>query len=276
MTIPVNRAMITSKAAAAASTKIDRFPSDLGSHGMLMVFNEYVFQQPTTRPLLDYRTSGSSAIQQSKGAVLLPIPNTLIDSTTLNVHRFDMADTPGYESMATAMIGEYALNLNGNMQDVGIAIKKLFGNNFYLGAVSQGLGVTLNPKASLLFKGVELREYSLNWVLAPTEEKESDTLKTIVDKIRANSLPDYRTDSFFTAAMFSYPSTVDIYLLGVDPGHYMRFKTAMIRNVSINYTPNGLSVLRGGKPSSIDLNISFQEMDIQTTKDYNGSSSSGT
>jgi hypothetical protein len=146
----------------------------------------------------------------------------------------------------------------------------LFGDNYLLGPISQGLGATLNPKASLLFSGVDLKDYSFQWTLAPTEQAESELLRRIVRRLKENALPSYSAETVATRVLLKYPSTVDIFLLGVDPNHFIRFKTAMIESVSVNYTPNGLSVLRGGKPAAVELSINLQEMDIHTADEQIG------
>ena len=278
MAIPVNRAMLASQAAATDASKIDQFPSNIGPHGMLLVFKDYKFQTSAKAPLLNLPTDGTNVVTASNGAVLLPIPNTLNDSTSMNITRFDMADTLGYASSAavSAYIGgtfqDYVSTKTNSVtaQDILATAQTIFGDNFYLGAAAQGIGAAINPKASLLFKGVDLKEYSFEWTLAPTDFDESETLRKIVRKIKSNALPSYRNESIYTVAMLDYPSTVDIFLLGVDPNHYIKFKTAMISDVTINYTSNGLSILKGGKPASVSLTIRLKEMDIHTANDYGG------
>ena len=153
------------------------------------------------------------------------------------------------------------------MDDALFIAKRLFGDNYLLGPISQGLGATLNPKASLLFSGVDLKDYSFQWTLAPTEQAESELLRRIVKRLKENALPSYSAETIATRVLLKYPSTVDIFLLGVNPSHFVRFKTAMIESVNVNYTPNGLSVLKGGKPAAIELSINLQEMDIHTAGD---------
>jgi len=296
MTTPVNRVMLASQAASTNRTKIDHFPAKIGTHGMLMVFNEYRFQNPTTRQLLRLPGNVGGVVSQSNGAVLLPIPNTLVDGNSVRISGEDLYNTFGAETAASAAAGAQeafraAGGGIGGLQAVGAAAgssiasafsqarvpgpqdalflaRRLFGDNFLLGPVSQGVGATINPKSSLVFEGVNLKNFNFEWVLAPTEKAESDLLRNIVRRLKSNSLPSYNPESAFTRAMLNYPSTVDIYMLGVDPSYYFLFKTAMIRNFNFNYTPNGLSMLRGGKPSAVNLSIELQEMDIHTANDY--------
>lgn len=281
MTVPVSRAMLASQAAASNRSTIERFPSDIGPHGILMMFKEYKFQAPMGRKLLDYRNN-SGPIEQASGSVLLPIPNTLTDRTSLDLTTYDMGGDFGYEAAAATAAyaaGTYESNPNSGWyirsNDILAMLKKVFGENFYLGAVTQGVGAALNPKSSLVFRGVDLKTYSFEWTLAPTSEDESELLRKIVRLLKANSLPGYTSQTVLSAAMLNYPATVDLFLLGVDPDHYVKFKTAMIRSVDVNYTPSGLSILRGGRPSHVTLSIIFQEMDIHTANDYGGGSVAG-
>lgn len=304
MTIPVGREMLASQLAATNSTKIDQFPANIGTHGMLMIFNEYVFERPGSRSLLRLPRQTVSTITQSKGAILLPIPNILQDRDSIRISQSDLVNTLFGETAATlpegaralvdavqsqgmmgaawngiagaaTSIGTSASNAYTSIMNNGVSspvstadalflAKKLFGDNYLLGPLSQGFGATLNPRASLLFEKVELKEYSFQWTLAPTEQAESDLIRNIVRRLKQNALPTYNAETIATRVLFNYPSTVDIYLLGVDPSHFVRFKTAMIESVLTNYTPNGLSLLKGGKPAAVELSINLKEMDIHT------------
>lgn len=287
MTIPVNRAILANRQTEARSTKIDYFPEKMGSHGMLLVFNRYEFIRPGDRPLLKFDARVESSIKQSNGAILLPLPNTLTDSTGLMLRTENLVDTLGAETAARAAanmsdqgiidaMGQGLKDLFASAtgqtdvtpRDAMYIAKRLFGDNFLLGPAGQGTGLTLNPKSSLVFQGVNLKEFQFDWELAPSEEKESLAIRNIIRKLKMNSLPTYNPESSFTISMLRYPSTVDIYMLGVDPGYFFYFKTAMINHISTNFTPHGLSIVRGGRPASVGLSISLREMDIHTANDY--------
>jgi hypothetical protein len=138
----------------------------------------------------------------------------------------------------------------------------------------RALGSTINPKASLAFEGVELKQHSFNWTLIPKNQDDSERIKAIVETLKRNSLPTYQT---FAGTGFKaylrYPSIVDMYLLGVNPNYFVKFKSAMIRSVNVEYGSTGLvSVLKGGKPGNVSLNIELMELDIHTAEDYGGTS----
>jgi len=71
-------------------------------------------------------------------------------------------------------------------------------------------------------------------------------------------------------AFLEYPAVVELSLLGVQEKHFVRFKRAMIDNVTVDYTGGGslVSIIKGGVPASVTLSVSFKELTIQTANDY--------
>lgn len=290
MSVPVGRAMLASQKKTGGSTDIIAFPSHQGAHGMMLMFNDYTFISPGERTLINVPAESATRISP-RGAILLPIPVALIDNNSLRVRGTDLAGVIGSELVASATAeakaqgaslgllgtaisapfqaaGALAVNTftNGPWQDAAQLIMTTMGN---IGqAISIGGGIALNPRAALLFDGIDLKEYAFEWTLVPKTPEESILIRNLIQKLKQNALPSYATNGTFARAMLNYPATVDISLLGVDPDHYFRFKTAMIKNVNVNYTPNGLSILRGGKPSAVNISISLIEMDIHTAEDY--------
>jgi len=63
---------------------------------------------------------------------------------------------------------------------------------------------------------------------------------------------------------------VDIYFFGIDSDYFIRFKTCMVQSATFNYTPQGLAVMKGGKPAAVSLSLQLMETDIHTAEDYNG------
>jgi hypothetical protein len=131
-----------------------------------------------------------------------------------------------------------------------------------------GTGTFINPKIALSFEGVELKHHDFTWTLAPKSNDESISLQRIIQTIKKNILPSYVQGSLTTRAMFKYPSTVDIFFVGVDPNFFYYFKPAMISTFNVNYTPNSVSILKGGRPAAIQMNMSLIETDIHTAEDY--------
>jgi hypothetical protein len=139
-------------------------------------------------------------------------------------------------------------------------------------SVDAGTGTYINPKAALTFEGVEMKRHSMDWMLSPKSPAESIVMQKIIQTIKKKILPTYITGEISNRTMFRYPSLVDIFLVGLDQEYYFYYKSSMIENFSIDYSPSGMSVLKGGKPSSARLQIQFTETDIHTAEDYGAES----
>jgi hypothetical protein len=55
--------------------------------------------------------------------------------------------------------------------------------------------------------------------------------------------------------------------------HTRKFKRCVITNLSVNYTPNGLSFLAGKKgdqphPAAVLLSVTFKEIEVWLANDY--------
>jgi hypothetical protein len=135
-------------------------------------------------------------------------------------------------------------------------------------AVDLGTGTMLNPKASLSFEGMELKNHSFDWTLYPKSDRESNLIRDITQTIKRNVLPRYVEGEVAKRALFRYPSTVDLLFVGLDSDYYYYFKTSMVRSFNVNYAPNGVSVIKGNRPSSVQIQLSLVESDIHTAEDY--------
>lgn len=140
--------------------------------------------------------------------------------------------------------------------------------------LGQGGGFIANPQQSLAFTGVDLKNYSFEWDFFPSNKDDSEQIKKIIQILKHHSLPGVSNAGVADVrglgrAFLTYPSVVIINLLGVDESHFVRFKPAMLTNVTVNYGNNGMiSILKGGKPSALTLSLSFTEMNIHTREDY--------
>lgn len=280
-----------------------RFPiHNQGAHRMLMIFSSYKYVAPGQRGLNKLGNTGRSNITgptpAGKTTIELPLPTNLEDSYNVRVQGYDAELTGALVAGAASQFagagdlsaGNIATALGGALSGTGLDPESLLSpdmgdisrNVAFLGrrnlpsnlgrAVDTGLGNTINPKTSLYFDGVNLKQLTFTWNLAPQDARESDVIRDITNTIKRNMLPSYGTAIGFTQALLNYPSTVDIFLLGVDQQYYMYFKTCMIQGFNVNYTPNGLAIVKGGKPAIVGLSMTLVEADIHTAEDYGGSS----
>lgn len=130
-------------------------------------------------------------------------------------------------------------------------------------------GTIVNPKETLAFDGVDLKTHSFNWELFPQEQRDSDVIRRIVQRIKKHSLPGVENFAGLERVLLSYPSTVDIFLIGVNQEYFVKFKTCMITSFSVDYGATGtVPIMKGGKPGNVNLSIELSELEIHTSNDY--------
>jgi len=149
-------------------------------------------------------------------------------------------------------------------------------------------GTAINPNETLAFEGVDLKSYTFSWDLFPSNKSDSDQILQITRLLKRELLPRFSSGGLTDLGPFAtegisvdriflkYPSVVIINLLGVDPLSWMRFKPAMLTNVSVDYAGGGtMGIVAGGRPAGVNLSLSFTELSIHTAEDYDFSSYMG-
>lgn len=277
-----------------------QFPAKLGSHAMLMVFKKYQYQRPGTRAL-NKVGAGTFSTQNLAGqdSILLPLPANIEDTYSVRVQGADIgiggAEIASLASAAgTADIATTLGAVGQPIKDLGNLLSKLYSgdestaakaavdaaflarraaDSTFAGAsraIDVGLGNAINPKAALYFDGMTLKQPTFNWTLAPTNSSESDTIRDISNTIKRNILPTYGSAGGLARALLNYPSMVDIYFLGIDQSYFAFYKTCMVQTFNTNFTPQGLAVVKGGRPAMVTMNMGLIEADIHTSEDYGG------
>jgi len=266
-----------------------------------------------------WRTAANRRAQESESFILeLPIPKTLTDSTGVSISSFErsfieeflvtnaIAATEDFVGTAKKLgnaIASTAGSLFGGGGDDsfggvfseanGKVFKRLIGTlgTSVLGGLGIGeksigaaLGSVTNPLTTLHFSGVELRSFSFNWQVYPSNPQEANDIRDIVKKVKSKILPkvqalvpsnaDENTRSVVASSLakayLEYPSVVYINLLGVNEDHFPRFKPCMCTGIDVNYAEGGsiLTIAEGGVPMGMNISMTFMELEIQTAEDY--------
>jgi hypothetical protein len=270
-----------------------RFPQDLGPHAMILNFKDYTY--------------GGGSIQNSvtTGSIALPLPKALQDMYSPNIQDAQL----GIAGAATADIASALINgpnagkinINDIMQQNGnfgaVASNAAAAMRYFtragLGSIAPDVGMgidaatgtAVNPQQTIIFDGVSLKSFTFEWSFSPKNAAESETLRKIINTIRAASLPAYaspfgaapNTGTSISRGLLKYPKMVDILLVGVDSSYFIQFKTGMITQLAVDYTPNGVAMYKGesgAKPTFVNITISMKEAAIHTRDDYTGAESS--
>ena len=289
-------------------SRVLNFPKNLGAHGTLMRFFKYTYGG----------NKGSEETRLAEIMLPLPkqIQDNFkinVGGDELGLLGTAAAQTAGNPQAIAEMVG----NLSGQIKETMGAAGELVGRgiagtaskgelgqgastalNSSLDATSYiaraglakvapdiangigaGRGTAVNPFATLVFKGVDLKVHSLEWLLSPESEEESRQLKTIIRTLQRMVLPETASPlggndtgvSAVDRGIIKYPAMCNIYLMGVDQSYYFRFKTSMISQLSVDYTPNGVAIQKGGKPSAVRITMTLNEAYIHTAEDNSAS-----
>ena len=173
---------------------------------------------------------------------------------------------------ALSMAGDTAVFLAGaGMSAIGPDIAK---------GIGAGTGTAINPYATLVFSGVDLKVHTFEWTLSPDTPEEAETLRKIVGTIQNNITPEVNSvigsevglseggESTLSRGLLRYPSMVDCFFYGIDSNFFYKMKTCMISQFNVDYAPNGIALNRGGKPSAMRINMVMTEAAIHTKADY--------
>lgn len=307
MASPTPREEILRKKANLNGMSVLTFPKkDQSAHSMLLIFKKYKYQSPGNRVINSIASTNFTSEEINGNALLLPLPREISDSFRVNIGETNLGmfgdaisqgssymlnggaqptmgnlvENMGLPSTQT-VVGAGTAVLAGALSFIssrskgtaalgGIIGSALPSNETIASAIEVGAGATVNPKQALQFKGIELKTHNFSWTFAPKSVDESDEILKITELVKRNALPSYASLGPVRRAILSYPSTVDIYFFGLQEEYFTRYKTCMIENFNFNYSPQGMAIMRGGKPAVVNMTMTLKEMDIHTSEDYGG------
>ena len=226
------------------------------------------------------RTTG-----QIIGVVVLPIPNGISDSNTVNWNSGDMNAFDAFlanTALATikdgfgagAQVVQSGLEgASNNAGELGGGLKSAFAGL----AIGQGgaqilqrtEGAILNPNMELLFNGPSLRPFTFSFKLASRSKEESEMIRKIIRFFKQGSAAQKSQSNLFLRA----PHTFQIeYLHQGKPHNFLnQFKECALQSFGVSYTPEGqYATFQDGAMVSYQITMQFQELEPIFNEDYEG------
>ena len=223
--------------------------------------------------------------------IFLPMPENLtynepIDwsGTDLGIAKAAMDLMQGKGS-AGALQGA-ALGQTGNVLagGAGALVGKLLGSGVLggaLGAVALGgdaqgaiestFRIKSNPFKEQTFQGVGFRPFEFSFTFNARSQSEVNTIRKIINSFRKYSKPKLESPD---ASIFKYPAEFQIEFLTnygddtLEPNKYLpKIKNCICKSVNTNFTTAGWKSFEDGAPSTITLQLGFEEIDIITQTD---------
>jgi hypothetical protein len=183
----------------------------------------------------------------SLAAIRLPIPTNVNDTMTFNWN------TPSARDLITP-------------------------NNQLARAAAQGVGFligkTLNPLLFAAFNRPDFRSFKFEWVLAPRNKQESETIRMITQTFKHSASPS-------NGILMDYPYVAMVRMFPNNLNGHAIFKPMVVRGIGINLTPNptpsffgaeqradGSYEERGsGAPTLVTLTVDMMEIKLWTRED---------
>ena len=167
-------------------------------------------------------------------------------------------------SGTTAIAGETVKRLVG---EVG-AIATGTDEDTIRGLAAKAFGTAENPFIEMLFKQMNLREFSYEFTFSPRNQREAEEVQAIIKLFRFHMAPELMGNN---KRYLRLPSTFDIHYMyqhSLESGHennfYSKIATCVLSGVDVNYTPGGVKSFQDGSPTQITMGLSFQETELLT------------
>ncbi len=265
--------------AGKQGAKVFQYPRDASHHQFCMNFIDYNFDN----------NKGDETVNLS---VSLPMPNAGIqDAAGMEYNQTDLGILgAGASTGADALLAAFtdrtmAKGKSGTESDGEVDYGKIASNiitggaaviratasisNDIQGGLDQAIGNTLNPHVALLFNAMKLKQFTLNWKLAPSSLEEQNVLRDMILNMQKAIHPAFQGETGEGTNFFlKYPNQVDCYYLG-SQNYLHPFKRAAVTSFTVNYQPEGGNVFNaGGAPAFLDLSMTIQEVEIWTSEDY--------
>lgn len=251
---------------------VHQFPSQIGKFYVNLKFREYVRTAPQAGAKLNF-----------KNAIVLPIPNNLTEDYNLNISQQATGITGGIADAIQASTSDGGKSFKASSSAGALAYSYLAQNGLPIPVVGSltkldentrdvlgsYIGSVPNPHLATIFNGVNMRPFSFEWTFNPRNPKESRDLEALIEKLKQNSLPAFST---LGTAVLQYPFLcfVELEPWQSEGKPLIEYKPALITNVSVNRSPNGIPSFFEGTnlPTFIQLNIDFLETEYFTANDF--------
>ena len=225
--------------------------------------------------------------------IYLPMPENLVYNEPVDWTGTDLGAMKGLADMALGKeggkdaLGGAALGQVGNVLagGAGAIVSNLLGGGLLGGAVLGSLGggaslqgaietklrVKSNPFKEQTFQGVGFRPFEFSFVFNARSESEVLTIKDIINTFRKYSKPSLDSPD---SAIFRYPGEFIIEFKTIDDeegnwydNQYLpRLKHCICKSVNTNFTTAGWKSFEEGAPTTITLQLGFEEIDIITAE----------
>ena len=136
------------------------------------------------------------------------------------------------------------------------------------GLFNKTFGQADNPFMEVLFDKMAMRSFTYNFTFAPKNVTERNDVQKIIALFRFHMAPELQGQA---ARFLTLPSEFDIHYMyqsqdgqASENDYYNKIATCVLRDCSVDYTPNGVKSFDDGSPTQIKMSLTFQETQLLT------------
>lgn len=123
------------------------------------------------------------------------------------------------------------------------------------------MGTVVNPHTTVLFDGVNLRSFTLDWRFAPESRADSEALYEIFRVVKMQSHPA----ELLAGYALNYPDLVYVEFDGISAKYLPKYQKSFINNINISPDSNaGINIFNSGAPTTYNFQLTFTELAILT------------
>jgi len=130
----------------------------------------------------------------------------------------------------------------------------------------KGQGYAINPQLQMIYQGIDMRSFALSFVFTPKSAGDSKEIDAIIKMFKYHFAPSLQagaqtsSDSMYLVP----PSLFNVsFMINAEENKYLpKYGDCVLKNIEVNYAPNGWSSFDDGAPVQTTLSLQFQEIQI--------------
>lgn len=252
---------IASQTLTDQTSKVDalRFGNAEDVGGGFPTFNAYGVNNRNNAP-------GTEALaiprftRRIKESIALYMPTPIVYNTQNDYQELSLS------ALGTAIAGQIGGFVGGFVAgaggaQLGASLSGSAGN--VLGNTARLARYPINPRVEVLFAKSSLRQFVFEFLLAPRNQKESQSMEKIIRTLRFHAVPE--VDPTFFGATYIPPAELDITFFhqGRENTKIPRINTCVIDRIEVDYAPQGeYSTFSNGHPVAARLSLGLREVEV--------------
>lgn len=118
---------------------------------------------------------------------------------------------------------------------------------------------SINPQRRQMFRGVNMREFGFTFKLIANSPREAQEIENIIKFFRREMYPESIGRELGTTVGYKFPEPFDISMTYNGKRVGTRIAPSYLRVVDVVYNPSSMGFHIDGKPSEVDLRLTFVE-----------------